>query len=86
MLCILGYAANASAIEIHPGHHAGEGAAEASHHLVNFGKTLLARAAEAAHGAAAEGHGEAEPVMTAQNTAVHAAAAFFLIIKLTRGE
>lgn len=76
MLCILGYAANASAIEIHLHHEPGEVAAEHAAHIVSFAE----EAGEAGHDAAST------EILGGQNTAIRAATAFFLIIKLSRGE
>lgn len=89
MLCILGYVANASAIDlnVHGDAIDGEGVAGAvAERAIAFG----ARALQALAGDAAEGGGVQHPnggisEALGQNTAVRAATAFFIIIKFTRG-
>lgn len=86
-MCLFGYSVNASAIELHPG-EAGEAASAAGETAAHLAKgmisSLFGRAAEAA-GEAAGAAGEAA-AESHHSPAVHCAAAFWLIIKLTRGE
>lgn len=88
MICILGYTANASAIPLHAGEAEGvsaeggeaAGAGEAAGEVVGeVAERALRFLVRAVTGGAGEAH-------NGDSTPVHAAAAFFLIIKFTRGE
>ena len=67
MACLLGYSANASAIQLYPGQEPDSSGPETALRVVR-----LLRRVDAGVGY--------------DNTPIHAAAAFWLIIKLTRGE
>lgn len=88
MICILGYTANATAIPLHMGEIVGEAATEAAGTGAEGtgtgaeGEAHVARALRLLLRATTTGEGEAH---YGDSTPVHAAAAFYLIIKLTRG-